>query len=61
VKLRSASIDDVHLELLIELDDFDQPWARSLRAAANRLYRMHHALLLLAINWCWRWRRRMNG
>jgi hypothetical protein len=39
MRLRDRSIDDAHLELLLELDDLDRPWARSVRAAANRLYR----------------------
>jgi hypothetical protein len=59
VRLRDTSIDDVHVELLFELDEFDRPWARSLRAGANRLYRIHHGLLLLLlISACWRWRER---
>jgi hypothetical protein len=58
MRLRDGSIDDVHLELLVELDDLDRPWARSVRAVANRLYRTHRGLLLLLIGMCWRWRRR---
>lgn len=49
MKLRSASLDDLHLETLLWIDDLDLPSARRLRVAVNTLYRIHRSLLALLI------------
>ena len=48
MKLRSSPIDDIHLELLMQLDEVGshQWWAQLIRAAANAVYRRHRDALL---------------
>jgi hypothetical protein len=51
MRLRDASIDDVHLELLLVIDEAGgDRWTRLVWALANRANRAHrHALLLIRI------------
>jgi hypothetical protein len=49
MKLSSAPLDDIHLELVAWLDDLDCRWSRSLRVAINMLYRAHCNVLIWLI------------
>jgi hypothetical protein len=47
MKLRSAPLDEVHLEALMWLDDLERAWwTRRARTAVNSLYRVHRRLLI---------------
>jgi hypothetical protein len=52
MKLRSASLDDAHLEMLSWLDDLNRPWTSSLRVGVNALYRIHRSILIRLIRFC---------
>jgi hypothetical protein len=54
MKLRSAPLDDCHIEALVWLDDSGRPWAHHVRTAVNGLYRVHRGLLMLIIRFCWK-------
>jgi hypothetical protein len=51
MKIRSAPLDDVHLELLVVLDEIDRPWAHRLRVAANAAYEIYRGSLLFLLRY----------
>jgi hypothetical protein len=60
MKLRSASIDDIHLELLYVLDEAaGKRWPSLVRRLASSAYRAHRRALLVVLRLCDRpwWKR----
>jgi len=50
MKLRSAPLDDAHLELLLALDEAaEERWTQPLHTLANGAYRAHRRALRLLI------------
>ena len=54
MKLRSAPLEDVHLELRLTLEDDGGPLARTLLRLFSFFYRCFHGLELAVLRFPWR-------